>query len=85
VSNLNFVAALEKVAEVQHAIWAHWMTYLFSVSIDNGDGSFTIPAEKVERWKRQMSTPYYDLPEEEKVSDREQSRKVVESLFGYKS
>lgn len=48
----------EALADVQHAIWAHWMKYQFSVCIKNEDGSLTIPAEKVERWTRQMNTDY---------------------------
>lgn len=68
---------LEKIAALQHEIWCHWMKYLFEVSIHNRDGTITIPVDKVNRWKRQMTTKYDDLPDSEKTSDREQSAKVI--------
>jgi len=71
----------EQVAEVQHEIWSHWMKYLFSVSKLWGNGTVNIPAEKVQRWKRQMCTPYAELTEREKDSDREQANKVLEVLL----
>ena len=64
---------LEVLAERQHDIWAHWMNYQFSqcyVSPDALSGGLVIPAELVERWKRQAATPYAELSEEEKESDR---------------
>lgn len=70
----------EVVADVQHQIWSHWMNYLFSVSNQNNDGSYTIPSEKVLRWKRQIQSVYSDLSEDEKKSDREQADKVLERL-----
>ncbi len=70
----------ELLAHVQHAIWAHWMQYLFSVCQTNDDGSVTIPSDKVERWKRQMYTDYYNLSEKEKDSDRHQADKVLDVL-----
>lgn len=66
----------EYIAEVQHEIWSHWMRYLFSACNDGINGTF-IPTHKVERWKRQMNTPYKFLSEEEKESDREQADKVL--------
>lgn len=71
----------EKLAEAQHRIWASWMEYLFSISIQNEDGSCTIPADKVTRWTRQIKTPYSELSEQEKDSDREQADKVA-IVFG---
>ena len=68
---------IEKLAEVQHEIWAHWMKYLFETSALNEDGSVTIPPDKVKRWKRQMNTRYSDLSQKEKESDVEQAHKVV--------
>jgi hypothetical protein len=67
----------ERLAFVQHQIWAHWMNYLFSVSVQNPDGSITIPFEKVERWKRQASVAYDSLSNEEKESDKEQADKIL--------
>jgi hypothetical protein len=70
----------EKLAENQHEIWVHWMEYLFSVSNQNEDGSYTIPVDKVSRWKRQMMTPFSELTEQEKESDREQADKILAIL-----
>jgi len=67
----------ENMADAQHAIWASWMEYLFSVSQQNNDGSVTIPSDKVQRWSRQMITPYRYLSDGEKDSDREQADKVL--------
>jgi hypothetical protein len=71
---------LEKVANLQHEIWSHWMTYLFEVSTLNEDGSVTIPADKVDRWKRQMTTQYSELPSDERKSDLEQAQKVIDVI-----
>lgn len=71
---------LEEIADVQHEIWSHWMKYMFEVSKQNADGSVTIPAEKVERWRRQMATPYGALDDKERESDREQAEKVINRL-----
>lgn len=60
----------EALAEYAHNAWAGWMKYLFEKSIQNADGTVTIPAWAVERWTRQMTTHYINLPEEEKKSDR---------------
>lgn len=70
----------ETLASVQHAIWAHWMNYMFSVCRSNGDGSYTIPLEKVQRWQRQARTPYHQLNESEKDSDREQADRILQVL-----
>lgn len=57
-------AAIEALAEYSHAAWSDWMEYLFLKC----DGSHTIPAPLVLRWKRQLYTPYADLPDDEKQS-----------------
>jgi|GEM_PF-401922 len=71
---------VEQLADVQHGIWSHWMRHLFGVAQENEDGSRTIPVDKVERWTRQMETPYSELPREEQYSDLEQAFKVVALL-----
>ena len=73
-------AILEILADKQHQIWAHWMKYLFLVSVKNADGSYTIPVASVHRWQRQMETDYNDLSEKEKNSDREQADKILRVL-----
>ncbi len=70
----------EELADVQHEIWSHWMGYLFQVSHRNEDGSVTIYADNVARWKRQMATAYADLSDREKDSDRHQAEKVMDVL-----
>lgn len=74
---------IEAIASVQHEIWAHWMKYLFSVSKENDDGSYTIPSDKVDRWKRQMKKPYSMLLPMEKKSDIEQAKKVFNVLVQF--
>lgn len=62
---------LELLAEIQHEIWSHWMKYMFSVCEKGKDGSMIIPAEKVYRWKLQLSTSYNELSSKERKSDRD--------------
>ncbi|MDD5511489.1 MAG: hypothetical protein PHI12_11875 [Dehalococcoidales bacterium] len=70
----------EALAAIQHAIWSHWMRYLFTKGTDNPDGSFTIPADSTERWKQQLITHYDVLSDKERDSDREQADKVLALL-----
>lgn len=63
---------LERLAAAEHERWAHWQRYMHSKAIRNSDGSLTIPAELVTRWERLMKTPYAELTEDERQSDREQ-------------
>ena len=67
----------EQLAGLEHEQWVGWMNYLFEKSIEREDGSVTIPAELVERWKRQINTPYANLSDSEKESDREIADKVL--------
>lgn len=74
----------EQLAELAHnSQWTGWMVYLYSLSIENADGSVTIPAEHAARWRRQMTTPYCDLSEREKNSDREEADKVLAIIGVY--
>lgn len=71
---------LTELADLQHEIWSHWMKYVFEISIQNEDGTVTIPAQKVERWKRQMNTKYDDLSDSEQISDIEQAEKILDLI-----
>ncbi len=62
----------EHLAEIEHTRWADWQRYLHGLCVTNPDGSLTIPVDRVRWWERQIATPYADLSEQEKDSDREQ-------------
>ncbi len=70
----------EKIADLQHQLWVDWMEYLFDQCLAVGDGRLEIPKWAVDRWTRQMHTPYKDLPNNEQESDRHVADKVL-SLF----
>jgi hypothetical protein len=74
------VVMRERLARICHIMWQGWMNYVFEVSRANKDGSVTIPAWAVQRWRRQISTPYVDLSEEEKDSDRREADKIMEVI-----
>ena len=74
---------IEQLAEKEHGSWSHWMKYLFSKCTANGDGSVTIPPDLVERWKQQAETPYTDLSEREKQSDRNRVKLILPIIEVY--
>jgi len=60
------------------------MEYLFSKSIpykpgevQNYEGAVIIPKWAVDRWTRQMNTDYFNLPDNEKESDRKEADKFL--------
>lgn len=69
--------ALEELAESEHASWAHWMAYQFSkcLTFEGHEGAAIIPAALADRWRRQVDTPYSELSEAEKQSDRDVASK----------
>lgn len=77
---------IEHLSSYQHEIWAHWMNYMFSKcykqTIFENDahfetGNLIIPKELIEKWQRQIDTPYSELTEIEKKSDRDQVLKFI--------
>lgn len=71
----------EKLAAYAHRAWSGWMKYMFDKSTAV-EGEVIIPESLVKRWTRQMNTPYDDLPEEEKNSDRIEADRII-SIFRY--
>lgn len=67
----------EQLAHIEHERWSKWQRYMHSKAVKQADGSLLIPAELVDRWERQMTTPYDRLSEKEKESDREQVREYL--------
>jgi hypothetical protein len=69
---------VEALASVEHERWSHWQRYVHSrCSRVGDDGALLIPGELAKRWEEQIQTPYSELTEEEKESDREQVRKYL--------
>jgi hypothetical protein len=58
----------ERLATPEHEQWAHWTRYL----LDH------LTPENVERWRKQIDTPYDRLSESEKQSDREWADRALE-------
>lgn len=70
----------EELAELAHNQWSGWMEYMFSKCDTGYMGTLVIPAWAVERWKRQMNTPYEELSDEEKDSDRSEADKFMKVI-----
>lgn len=75
----------EGLAEYAHEAWSGWMKYLFSkcerdvLVTDSGlVMRCIIPKWAVDRWQRQMTTSYADLPNDEKESDRLEADRMIE-------
>jgi len=58
----------EELAELEHEQWAHWTRYM----LDN------LTHQNKIRWAVQLATPYSQLSEKEKDSDRIWADKVLE-------
>lgn len=74
---------IEQLADKEHASWARWMTYLFSKSSPNDYGGVVLSRADVEHWRRQVATPYADLSEREKQSDREEVAHILPIIQRY--
>ena len=75
-------SANEELAAYAHDAWSRWMRYLFSKCSKVKGGSRVIPAALVKRWTRQMGLAYQNLPEDEKKSDRAESRVMMRIFIG---
>jgi len=62
----------EKLSDLEHQQWAHWTKYM----LDN------LTPENIKRWKEQIETPYNQLTDKEKDSDRAWADKVIEIIEG---
>lgn len=67
----------EQLATLAHEQWSGWMEYFLDKCHANEDGSLTVSVGYVTALKRQMTTPYAWLTEQEKDSDRKEADKVL--------
>ncbi|MCK5602218.1 hypothetical protein KAR91_10125 [Candidatus Pacearchaeota archaeon] len=68
---------LERMADVVHQVWCVWMEYMFKQGHVSSFKEFVISPEPHGRWRRQMITPYAQLSEGEKQSDRDIARRYL--------
>lgn len=61
---------IEKGADIEHERWSKWHIYMRDK-----------PAEWMPRWNRQAETPYAELSEKEKESDRKEVRTYLPLLL----
>jgi hypothetical protein len=71
---------LEDLAAIEHERWAHWQSFMHAQGVRNPDGSLTLPAELVARWDRLIATPYAELTDKERESDRDQVRRYLPTV-----
>lgn len=76
---------IEELAASEHDRWSRWMKHLFDkcewAPGDDGTcqtASAIIPPWAQQNWQRQMNTPYADLTEKEKESDRKEARRTID-------
>ena len=84
--------ARERLADYAHEAWSGWMRYMFTIGTLLNDkwmspepgqqAKLLLPEWAVDRWQRQMKTPYAELPESEKASDRNEADKMLEIIKG---
>jgi len=74
---------IEKLSAAEHASWARWMKYLFSLCILQNDGTLTIPVDRVAWWQKEIDTPYAELTEELKQFDRDEVAHILPIIHDY--
>jgi len=81
---MNRSKLIEMMADEVHQVWCNWMKYMFSQGYPRGTthpmGSWVMPPEKFDRWYSQMITPYAQLTEKEKESDRKIAERYLDLL-----
>ncbi len=60
----------EELSELEHLQWCHWTEYMLN----------NLTPENIERWKRQINTPYIELSEKEKESDKKWAQKTIDII-----
>lgn len=75
---------LERAAKYAHQSWCGWMRWMLQFVIDNPEkvDREKFPETMTERWTRQMETPYCELSEQEKQSDRTEAMRFILAYLG---
>jgi len=69
---------IEKGADLEHQRWAKWQKYMHSKILPSAyDEIMEIGTELINHWNRQINTPYSELTEKEKESDRAEVKQYL--------
>lgn len=66
----------DQLAAFTHEVWANWMKHLIPKIVNR-----KVENSDIERWGKQIITPFEDLSEEEKESDRKVVEKVLNKIL----
>lgn len=72
LSEEELISILERVEHMRSNRWFQFLLSICSVV----DGKYTIPAEKVKLWSEESRTPYEELSESEKESDKREVNNI---------
>ena len=67
----------EQLAQLAHEQWSGWIKHMFRQCEPTKNNELVIPRWAAERWTRQSETPYCELSEKEKDSDRAEADKFL--------
>ncbi len=81
LSSQELADLIDTLAAVEHQRWAHWQSYLHAQGEACTDGSIRLSEPQVRQWEKQIATPYEELSEREKESDREQVLRYLPLLL----
>jgi hypothetical protein len=79
---------IEQLASCEHESWSRWMSYLIGEKCETVEGTdghshLCIPNEPLGQWERQIQTPYAELTEREKQSDRDEVSHILPIINEY--
>ncbi|MFA5828162.1 MAG: hypothetical protein WC841_02215 [Candidatus Shapirobacteria bacterium] len=60
----------EELAKLEHLQWTCWSKFMLN----------NLTEENIAKWKKQINTPYNELTDQEKQSDRKWADKVLEII-----
>lgn len=72
---------MEALADIEHQRWASWQKYLHEKLKVCLDGNYYLHKDWRNRWFKQIITPYKDLSEREKESDRKEVRRYMKHIL----